>query len=124
MEPSSNDIEQDRLRQIWLDSHKPVTELPPDGVDNQESWDIKAFSANDVADMIKDARARFKEEAHSNWPLKNCTVCHVQNQIMDQHWNDVGGPGTVQCEMCWVDGFIWFWMNEIALGDNPTTPQK
>jgi hypothetical protein len=76
------------------------------------SADIKAFSAQDVTNFIKDARERFKEEAHKDWPTDVCTCCGIKGQLMEQHWNDVGGPGTVQCEMCWVDGIIWFWMNE------------
>lgn len=76
-----------------------------------ETWEVKAFSAEDVATLIKDARARFKEEQTPE-TRSNCTQCHTENIPVEQHWNDVGGPDTVQCEMCWVDGIVWFWLNE------------
>ena len=81
----------------------------------QETWDIKCFSAEDFATAVKDARLRWQEEmppASSLSARGTCVQCGVTNVPVQQHWNDVGGPGTEQCEMCWVDGIVWFWLNE------------
>lgn len=78
-----------------------------------ETWEVKAFSAEDVSKMIKEARQRFIEdnrEQDASYQQGECDTCHKENVLLAQHWNDVGG--SYHCEMCWVDSITWFWMNE------------
>jgi hypothetical protein len=78
-----------------------------------ESWDIKAFSAEDVDGMFKQAILDFKEDSQ-NWDNGTCTLCNAENVPLAQHWNDVGGSGTLMCQICFTRGIIWFWMCEEA----------
>lgn len=82
-----------------------------------ESWQVKMFSAEDVSELIKNARGEFMAEVAPE-ERGECTVCHAGKHDMGvyrvQHFMDVGGPDTLMCEWCWVGSIIDFWMQERA----------
>lgn len=92
----------------------------------QESWQVKVFSAENVQEFIKDARADFAAECRAE-DRGECVVCHAGRYEPAvprvQHWNDAGGPDTLECEWCWVLSIVDFWMQERVSETNPTTAQ-
>lgn len=64
-----------------------------------------------IEQMLDTARNDFKEDAEQ-WDRGECLCCHMKDVPRAQHWNDVGGSGTLMCEGCYIQGIIYFWVSE------------
>lgn len=71
-----------------------------------------AFSAEEISKAISDARKQFKEQSTNPSTIGQCRACKKWTNDLVQHWNDVGGPDTLECEMCWVESLVVFGFEE------------
>lgn len=73
------------------------------------------MTAEQLSAMFTEARKEWREQHEGEsqeWKHGTCTGCLKPNVQLAQHWNDVGGAGSLSCEMCWVESIMCFWASE------------
>jgi len=75
------------------------------------------INAEQLSDQFTDARKQWREQHEqdaTHWSeafVGECRGCHKMAALA-QHWNDVGGRDSLECEMCWVESIMCFWASE------------
>lgn len=70
------------------------------------------INAEKLSDLFTEARETFKHERYNSTDIRKCKACGAWVINVAQHWNDVGGVDTLECEMCWVESWICFNVSE------------